>query len=65
MQTTAKAIQFYEDKVKGLEANLSDLEKIVQGKSSSLNAVEEGESLIPVHLSWICADLPSNETKGT
>lgn len=43
LQTTAKATQFYDDKVKGLDANLQDLEKIVQGKSSSLNAVEEGE----------------------
>ncbi|RMJ22876.1 prefoldin subunit 5 [Aspergillus sp. HF37] len=40
-KTTAKAIQFYDDKVKGLDANLLELEKIVQGKSSSLNAVEE------------------------
>ena len=44
-QTAAKAIQFYEEKVKGLDASLQDLEKIVQGKSASLNAVEEGEFL--------------------
>lgn len=44
MQTTENATKFYDQKVKNLDANLLDLEKIVQGKSSSLNAVEEGRS---------------------
>lgn len=64
MQTSAKAIQFYEDKVKGLDSNLLDLEKIVQGKSSSLNAVEDGESPTSVPVLCICADLSSAEAKG-
>lgn len=41
-QTAAKAIEFYDDKVKGLDSNLLDLEKIVQAKSTQLRAVEEG-----------------------
>ncbi|TQB68498.1 subunit of tubulin prefoldin [Monascus purpureus] len=40
-KTAAKAIEFYDDKVKGLDSNLLDLEKIVQGKSTQLRAVEE------------------------
>jgi prefoldin alpha subunit len=41
-QTPQKAIAFYDDKVKGLDANLHELEKIVQGKNSQLRVVEEG-----------------------
>ncbi|KAJ5689881.1 hypothetical protein N7462_004273 [Penicillium macrosclerotiorum] len=40
-KTTEKAIAFYNDKVKGLDDNLQELEKIVQGKSSQLRIVEE------------------------
>lgn len=40
-KTAAKAIEFYDDKVKGLDSNLLDLEKIVQAKSTQLRAVEE------------------------
>ncbi|EKV17599.1 hypothetical protein PDIP_31140 [Penicillium digitatum Pd1] len=40
-KTASKAVAFYEDKVKGLEANLQELEKIVQAKSSQLRIVEE------------------------
>ncbi|KAJ5185465.1 Prefoldin, partial [Penicillium cf. griseofulvum] len=40
-KTAPKAIAFYDDKVKGLEANLQELEKIVQTKSSQLRIVEE------------------------
>ncbi|KXG46804.1 Prefoldin [Penicillium griseofulvum] len=40
-KTAPKAIAFYDDKVKGLEANLQELEKIVQTKSSQLRVVEE------------------------
>lgn len=43
-QTAPKAIAFYDVKVKGLEANLQELEKIVQTKSSQLRIVEESES---------------------
>jgi prefoldin alpha subunit len=43
-KTAPKAIAFYEDKVKGLDANLQELEKIVSGKSQQLRVVEEGES---------------------
>lgn len=41
-QTTAKATEFYNKKVKDLEANISDLEKIVQGKSTNLKIIEDG-----------------------
>jgi len=37
------AVEFYDDKVKGLEANLQELEKIVQAKSTQLRVVEESE----------------------
>lgn len=42
-QTPQKAVAFYDDKVKGLDANLVELEKIVQGKNSQLRVVEEGK----------------------
>ena len=42
IQTTAKAIEFYNKKVKELEANITDLEKIVQGKSTNLKIIEDG-----------------------
>lgn len=42
-QTAPKAIAFYDVKIKGLEANLQELEKIVQTKSSQLRIVEESE----------------------
>ncbi|GAM41570.1 prefoldin subunit [Talaromyces pinophilus] len=40
-KTTAKAIEFYNKKVKELEANITDLEKIVQGKSTNLKIIED------------------------
>ncbi|KAE8149783.1 putative prefoldin subunit 5 [Aspergillus avenaceus] len=40
-KTAPKAIEFYEDKVKGLEANLVELEKVVQTKSSQQRLFEE------------------------
>jgi prefoldin alpha subunit len=43
LQTASKAVAFYDDKVKGLEANLQELEKIVQTKSTQLRVVEESE----------------------
>jgi hypothetical protein len=42
-QTHDKAVAFYDDKVKGLDSNLQDLEKVVSSKSSQLRVVEEGE----------------------
>ncbi|KAH8893737.1 putative prefoldin subunit 5 [Thozetella sp. PMI_491] len=33
--------EFYDDKVKELSANISDLEKIIQGKTNNLRVVEE------------------------
>lgn len=43
LQAPSKAIAFYDDKVKGLDANLQELEKIVSGKSQQLRVVEEGQ----------------------
>lgn len=43
VQTPEKAVAFYTDKVKGLDANLQELEKIVQSKSSQLRVVEESK----------------------
>ncbi|OQE38014.1 hypothetical protein PENCOP_c009G08017 [Penicillium coprophilum] len=40
-KTAPKAVAFYDEKVKGLEENLQELEKIVQTKSSQLRIVEE------------------------
>ncbi|CAG8109266.1 unnamed protein product [Penicillium olsonii] len=45
-KTTAKAEEFYNAKVKDLETNLGELEKIVQTKSTQLRVVEESK-LIP------------------
>lgn len=42
-QTTAKATEFYNTKIKGLENNLKDLAKVVQGKDVQLRAIEDGE----------------------
>ncbi|KAL4893985.1 Prefoldin [Aspergillus ambiguus] len=40
-KTPAKAVQFYEEKVKNLETNLTELEKIVQTKSSQQRLFED------------------------
>ncbi|KAL1985153.1 hypothetical protein VTN96DRAFT_8175 [Rasamsonia emersonii] len=40
-KTAAKAIEFYNGKVKDLDTNLQDLEKIVQGKSANLRVIED------------------------
>lgn len=37
-------MEFYEGKVKDLSGNITDLETIVQNKSNTLRAVEEGET---------------------
>lgn len=42
-QTAPKAIEFYEEKVKGLETNCVELEKIVQTKSAQLRLFEDGK----------------------
>ncbi|CAG8084912.1 unnamed protein product [Penicillium salamii] len=42
-KTPAKATEFYDGKVKDLETNLVELEKIVQTKSTQLRVVEESE----------------------
>lgn len=43
-QTTAKATEFYNGKIKGLESNLKDLAKVVQSKDVQLRAIEDGKS---------------------
>ncbi|KAE8355586.1 Prefoldin [Aspergillus coremiiformis] len=40
-KTAQKATEFYEDKIKGLESNLTELEKIVQTKSSQQRLFED------------------------
>ncbi|KAL2872029.1 prefoldin subunit 5 [Aspergillus lucknowensis] len=40
-KTTAKAVEFYEQKVKELETNLTELEKLVQTKSSQQKLFED------------------------
>ncbi|KAI9928830.1 hypothetical protein ASPWEDRAFT_49035 [Aspergillus wentii DTO 134E9] len=40
-KTTAKATEFYDNKVKDLDANLAELEKIVSTKSTQLRVVED------------------------
>jgi prefoldin alpha subunit len=44
-KSTADAIKFYNSKVDDLSKNLSDLEKVVQGKNENLRIVEEGQSI--------------------
>lgn len=44
MQTTAKANEFYNGKIKGLDANLKELAKVVQSKDVQLRAIEDGTS---------------------
>ena len=48
VQTRSEAAVFYKEKVDGIEANLKDLEKIVQGKSGNVRVVEEGMLLMLV-----------------
>lgn len=69
-KTAPKAIAFYEDKVKGLDANLQELEKIVSGKSQQLRVVEEGEflkiviwNLVFLGLSLISYQLQSSDRR--
>lgn len=45
MQNVKSAAEFYDGKVKDLAGNITDLESIIQNKSSSLRAVEEGKAL--------------------
>ncbi|KAJ6119834.1 hypothetical protein N7523_004114 [Penicillium sp. IBT 18751x] len=40
-KTHDKAVAFYDDKVKALDTNLQDLEKVVSSKSQQLRVVEE------------------------
>lgn len=42
MQDAKSAAEFYEGKIKDLSGNITDLEAIVQNKSNTLRAVEEG-----------------------
>lgn len=42
-KSTDDAKEFYDRKIKDLEANLKDLETIVNGKSNNLRVVEDGE----------------------
>lgn len=42
-QTTAKAIEFYNGKIKVLDNNLKELAKVVQGKDVQLRAIEDGK----------------------
>lgn len=42
-QDAKSAAEFYEGKIKDLSGNISELEAIVQNKSNTLRAVEEGE----------------------
>jgi hypothetical protein len=42
-QDTKSAADFYDDKVKQLASNISDLEAIVQQKTNNLRMVEEGK----------------------
>lgn len=51
-KTAEQAIEFYNKRVKELESNLQDLEKIVGGKSANLRVVEDGEFVTP--LLWRC-----------
>lgn len=41
-QDVKSASEFYEGKIKDLAGNITDLEAIVQNKSNTLRAVEEG-----------------------
>lgn len=43
LQDVKSAAEFYEGKIKDLGSNITDLETIVQNKSNTLRAVEEGE----------------------
>lgn len=43
-QNVKAASQFYEEKIQELDANIRNVETIVQNKTNSLRAVEEGLS---------------------
>jgi len=43
-QDTKSAAEFYDDKVKQLASNITDLEAIVQQKTNNLRVVEEGKA---------------------
>lgn len=67
-QSTAKATEFYNDKIKGLESNLKDLAKVVQSKDLQLKAIEDGKSRVHRHIPGCQMPCPnglfSPETKG-
>lgn len=49
-QDTKSAADFYDDKVKQLASNITDLEAIVQQKTNNLRVVEEGKDT--THPGW-------------
>ncbi|KAB5551324.1 prefoldin [Coniochaeta sp. 2T2.1] len=49
---TKSAAEFYDDKVKLLAQNITDLEQIVQQKTNNLRMVEEGEFISVVEVAW-------------
>lgn len=67
-QSTAKAVEFYNDKIKGLDSNLKDLAKVVQSKDLQLKAIEDGKSRVYRHIPDCRISCPnglfSPETKG-
>lgn len=53
-QDVKSASEFYEGKINDLSGNITDLESIIQNKSSSLRAVEEGKVL---NRNWMSSKL--------
>lgn len=52
IQDAKSAAEFYEGKIKDLSGNISELEAIVQNKSNTLRAVEEGKAHIHFNASY-------------
>ena len=53
------AITFYKEKTEDLGKNLTDLEKVVQGKGGNLKVIEEGKARSGKTYVWP-ADLPQS-----
>lgn len=65
LQDVKSAAEFYEGKIKDLSSNITDLETIVQNKSNTLRAVEEGESCHLSLSSLLCDTLTACRSAQT
>lgn len=63
-KSAAEAVDFYERKIKDLEASLKDLEGVIQDKGNNLRVIEDGEWLWGGHINVAPDLLVTMKVKG-